>query len=183
MANHVIQFVEAAGEFDDDSARFMVIGDGMHRKMLEEKARASGLNNVIFTGFRPKKEVVDMCAAADVGCAVLKKIETFKTVYPNKVFDYMASARPTVVAIDGVARKLVEDAQCGVFVEPENAEQLAVTLKKLQADPELRRRMGENGYDYVREHFDRKKIAEQYVRMIEEEVLPRAEICAVESRA
>jgi glycosyltransferase involved in cell wall biosynthesis len=181
VANHVIQFVEAAAAFNDDSARFMVIGDGMQREMLEQKARASGLNNVIFTGFRPKREVVDMCAAADVGCAVLKKVETFKTVYPNKVFDYMASARPTVVAIDGVARKLVEDAQCGMFVEPENAGQLATALKKLQGDPELRRRMGDNGYRYVREHFDRKKIAERYVKMLEQDVLTHADVCAVTS--
>lgn len=181
VANHVIQFVEAAKVFSDDSARFMVVGDGMHRQMLERKVKEWGLDNVIFTGFRPRREVVDICAAADVCCAVLKKIDTFKTVYPNKVFDYMASARPTVVAIDGVARKLVEDAQCGFFVEPENSEQLAQTLKKLQADPQLRKRMGESGLRYVREHFDRKKIAAQYVDIIENKVLPHKHICAVKS--
>jgi len=57
-----------------------------------------------------------------------------KTVYPNKVFDYMAASRPVIVAIDGVARKLVEDAQCGYFVEPENSEELAQAIKKLRAD-------------------------------------------------
>jgi len=181
VANHVIQFVEAARAFDDDSARFMVVGDGMHRRMLEEKVKEWGLDNVIFTGFRPKREVVDICAAADVCCAVLKKVDAFKTVYPNKVFDYMASARPTVVAIDGVARKLVEDAQCGFFVEPENSEQLAQTLKKLQAEPELRKQMGENGLRYVREHFDRKKVADQYIDIIENKVIPHKNICAVKS--
>lgn len=181
VANHVIQFVEAAKLFSDDSARFMVVGDGMHRQMLEEKVKKWGLNNVIFTGFRPKRKVVDICAAADVCCAVLKKLDTFKTVYPNKVFDYMASARPIVVAIDGVARKLVEDAQCGFFVEPENSQQLAQTLKKLQADSQLREQMGENGLRYVREHFDRKKVAAQYINIIENKVLPHKHICAVKS--
>jgi len=181
VANHVIQFVEAAKSFKDDSARFMVVGDGMHRQMLEEKVKEWKLNNVIFTGFRPKQEVVDICAAADVCCAVLKKIDAFKTVYPNKIFDYMASARPTVVAIDGVARKLVEDAQCGFFVEPEDPEQFAQTLKKLQSDPQACKQMGENGLRYVREHFDRKKVADQYINIIENEVLPGKHICAVKS--
>ncbi len=181
VANHVIQFVEAARHFTDDSARFLVVGDGMQRQMLEEKVREWGLNNVIFTGMVPKKQVVDICAAADVCCAVLKKVDTFKTVYPNKVFDYMASARPSVVAIDGVARKLVEDAGCGMFVEPENSTMLAEMLKKLQANPALRQQMGLNGYDYVRQHFDRRKIAEKYITMIEEEVLPRKKICAVKN--
>jgi glycosyltransferase involved in cell wall biosynthesis len=179
VANHVIQFIEAARAFTDDSARFMVIGDGMQRQMLEQKVREWGLDHVIFSGFRPKCEVVDICAAADVCCAVLKRVDAFKTVYPNKVFDYMASARPTVVAIDGVARELVENAQCGRFVEPERPEQLAATLKELQADPGLRRRMGENGRKYVQEHFDRKKIAAQYIKLIEEQVLSRAGVRAV----
>ncbi len=178
-ANEVGQFVDAAREFTDDRARFMIIGDGMQRPMLEQRARESGLNNVIFTGFRPKREVVDMCAAADVCCAVLKRVDTFKTVYPNKVFDYMAAARTVLVAIDGVARRLVEDARCGRFVEPERPAELAATLKELQADPELRRRMGENGRRYVQEHFDREQIAGKYIRMIEEEVVPRGRMRAV----
>ena len=182
VANHVIQFVEAARHFDDDSARFLIVGGGMHREMLEEKVAEWGLQDVvIFTGFRPKTEVVDICAAADVCCAVLKKIDTFKTVYPNKVFDYMAASRPAVVAIDGMARKLVEDAQCGCYVEPENSEELAETLKKLQADPDLRRRMGENGLAFVRENFDRKKISDRYIDTIINKVLPDGGACAVKS--
>ena len=34
----------------------------------------------------------------------------FTTTYPNKVFDYMAAGRPTVLAIDGVIRQVVEAA-------------------------------------------------------------------------
>lgn len=180
VANHVIQFVEAARAFDD-SVRFMVVGDGMHRQMLEDKAKQWGLNNVIFTGYRPKHEVVDICASADVCCAVLKKVDTFKTVYPNKVFDYMAAARPVVVAIDGAIRKLVEEAQCGVFVEPENSEHLAQTIKELRSDPQMRKQMGDNGLRYVQKYFDRKKIASQYIDILENKVLVNKTMSAVKS--
>jgi glycosyltransferase involved in cell wall biosynthesis len=179
VANHVIQFVEAAREFTDDSVRFMIIGDGMQRQMLEKRAREWGLTNVIFTGTRPKTEVVDICRAADVCCAVLKKLDTFKTVYPNKVFDYMATAKPVVVAIDGAARKLVEDAGCGFFVEPENPRQLAETVKRLLADPALRERLGKRGYGFVCENFDRRKIADRYVDVIANQVLPQSHVSAV----
>jgi glycosyltransferase involved in cell wall biosynthesis len=182
VANHVIQFVEAARKFDKNEAAFMIVGDGMQRKMLEEKVREYGLDNVIFTGFVPKTQVVDICAAADVCCAVLKKVDTFKTVYPNKVFDYMASARPVVVAIDGVARKLVEEqARSGYFVEPENSDQLAETLMDLKNNPEKRRVFGQNGYEFVQEHFDRRKIADKYIRLIEDEIVPKGHLHAVKS--
>ena len=64
----------------------------------------------------------DIVNACDAGLAVLQNNPTFRTVYPNKVFDYMSCARPVVLAIDGVARTLVCDqAEAGIFAEPENA--------------------------------------------------------------
>jgi len=52
-------------------------------------------------------------ATADVCIAILKPIPMFTTTYPNKVFDYMAAGRPTVLAIDGVIREVIEAAQGG----------------------------------------------------------------------
>ena len=40
----------------------------------------------------PKAEMRTALAAADVCLAILKPIEMYKTVYPNKVFDYMAES-------------------------------------------------------------------------------------------
>ena len=94
----------------------------------------------------------------------------------------MATARPSVVAIDGVARRLVEDAECGVFVEPENAGALARVLKELRDDPKRCQRMGESGLRFVRENYDRVKIAKRYIDMIQNEVLPRPKVRAVRSR-
>ncbi len=53
----------------------------------------------------------DMLAASDVCTATLKDIPMFRTTYPNKVFDYMAAGRPTILAIDGVIRQVVEAAR------------------------------------------------------------------------
>jgi hypothetical protein len=46
-------------------------------------------------------------AASDACMATLKNIPMFKTTYPNKVFDYMAAGRPTILAIDGVIREVM----------------------------------------------------------------------------
>ncbi len=54
--------------------------------------------------------MAEALAAASVCIAILKPIELFKTTYPNKVFDYMAAGRPTILAIDGVIRQVVEAA-------------------------------------------------------------------------
>lgn len=121
VANDLSVFVELARELQGyKDLLFMLVGDGMEKPMLVRKAREYGLRNVIFVDSQPKSRIVDYCNAADVCSAVLRGVDIFRTVYPNKVFDYMACAKPVIVAIDGVARKLVEDARAGVYVQPEH---------------------------------------------------------------
>jgi hypothetical protein len=37
---------------------------------------------------------------------------------PSQLFDYIAAARPTILAIDGVIRKVIEESCGGMFVPP-----------------------------------------------------------------
>lgn len=148
---------------DDDRFRFLLVGDGLDKPRLVRLAEELGLSNVVFVDAQPKSRMPDFCNAADAGCAVLKKAETFKTAYPGKVFDYMACARPVIVAIDGIIKKMVEeDARCGIQVDPEDPAAFAEAVRRLAAEPEECRRMGERGRRYVEEHFDRRKIAERF---------------------
>jgi glycosyltransferase involved in cell wall biosynthesis len=85
-------------------------------------------------------------------------------VYPNKVFDYMACERPTVVGIDGIARDLVcEQAKAGLFAEPENGAALADAIVRLADDRILARRLALNGRQWVLEHFARAALARRYL--------------------
>jgi glycosyltransferase involved in cell wall biosynthesis len=80
-----------------------------------------------------KLEMPAALAAADACLAILKPIEMYKTTYPNKVFDYMAAGRPVILAIDGVIREVVEEAQAGLFVPPGNPIALAAAIQELSA--------------------------------------------------
>ena len=140
---------------------FVLFGDGKERPSLEAEAQRLGLKNVLFAGVCPKKEVPLVIAAADVCLAILQNLAMFRTTYPNKVFDYMASARPTVLVIDGVIRQVIEAANGGVFVEPGNDELLAKSILELSRDPGRVQQMGESARAYLMEHFNRRdKLAE-----------------------
>jgi glycosyltransferase involved in cell wall biosynthesis len=91
----------------------------------------------------------------------------FRTTYPNKVFDYMAAGRPTLLAIDGVIREVVEAAQGGIFIPPGNAEALAEAARTLSQYPEQGRLMGESARAYVVEHFDRAQQAERLIDLVQ----------------
>lgn len=170
VANDLIQVVEAAKAFkDNNKLHFVLIGDGMQKKLLKQKANEYNLTNIEFIDSVPKHEVVDYVNASDVCMAILKKTDTFKTVYPNKVFDYMSCKKPVFVTIDGITRDLVETSNCGLYAEPENIDEFKNIVDKFlsMSDKELQT-LGENGYKHVKEKFDREKLAERYIELIRE---------------
>jgi glycosyltransferase involved in cell wall biosynthesis len=113
-----------------------------------------------------KGRVFDYILAADMGTSVLKKAEIFKTIYSNKTFDYFSCKKPVLMAIDGISRKLVEDADGGVFVEPENPVDFAEKIRFYTDNPEWVHRQGENGYAFARKHFDREILARRYLQYL-----------------
>ena len=167
-ANKLSQMLDAAERFKDDGGLvFLLVGDGAEKKDLEADAARRGLTNVCFVPPQSKQTIGDFIAASDVCTAVLARIDTFKTVYPNKVFDYMACARPIILAIDGVARELVEAAEAGLYVEPEQPEEFCAAVTRLRQSPDLCQAMGRKGEAYVREHFSRDRLAGEYLALLE----------------
>jgi glycosyltransferase involved in cell wall biosynthesis len=163
VANHLIQLVEVAERMQHTPVLFLLIGDGMQKKMLMEEVQKRKLTNIRFIDPVPKKEVFKYILASNMGASVLKKVDTFKTVYSNKTFDYMACKKPILMAIDGVSRKLVEEANAGVYIEPENIEDYVLKITHYMANPELLKEQGLSGYVYARDFFDREKLAKQYL--------------------
>ncbi|NNE46786.1 MAG: glycosyltransferase family 4 protein, partial [Rhodothermales bacterium] len=169
VANHLIQMLEAARLLiDRNDVHFVLVGTGMQKEWLQEKAHELQLNNVEFVDPVSKDEVFKYIAAADIGASVLKKVDAFKTVYSNKTFDYMACSRPVLMAIDGVSRQLVVDAECGAYVEPENPNDFAEKVAAYaDMDVDIRLKQGQAGHAYARAHFDRDMLAERYVKHLQ----------------
>lgn len=164
VANGLHQVLETAKLLKNTNVVFVLVGDGMKKKELIDKAKEEEIHNVWFYNSQPKMEVLKYVLASDMGTSVLLKNDTFKTIYSNKTFDYMSCKKPILMAIDGVSRELVETADAGIFVEPENPFDFAKKIRLYLNNPELIKRQGENGYTFALEHFDRHKLALNYLR-------------------
>lgn len=147
------------------------VGDGPERARLEADAAARGVDNIRFHGAVPKDDMPAVVQACDIGAAVLQHNPTFRTVYPNKVFDYMACERPTLLGIDGVARALVVDqARAGVYATPEDADALARAIESLADNPDERAAMGARGRAWVLANATRTSLAARYLQVMQEVV-------------
>jgi glycosyltransferase involved in cell wall biosynthesis len=114
----------------------------------------------------PKAEVFKYILASNMGASILKKVDTFKTVYSNKTFDYMSCKKPILMAIDGVSKELVEEANAGMFVEPEDAQDFANKIRLYLNDKKLVDQQGDNGYNFAIKHFDRSVLSQKYLQEI-----------------
>jgi glycosyltransferase involved in cell wall biosynthesis len=167
VANHLIQLIDTAELLKDTNVLFQLIGSGMQKKMLIDETKKRQLQNVRFVDPVSKKDVFKYIISSDLGTSVLKRIDTFKTIYSNKTFDYMACKKPILLVIDGVSRELVEKANCGVFAEPERPDDIAKKIRMYLKNPSLIKQQGENGYKYAKAHFDRDVLSSEYIANLE----------------
>jgi glycosyltransferase involved in cell wall biosynthesis len=148
-------------------ALFLLIGEGAEKERIVELAAARKLTNIQFLDQQPRERIPAYISAADLCLVMLKKTELFKTVIPTKLLEYMACERPVIVAVDGQARQIVEEAGAGVFVEPENSKELVRAILELEAERERGRQMGTNGRQYIINKLSREKTARDYITVLE----------------
>jgi glycosyltransferase involved in cell wall biosynthesis len=148
--------------------RFVFVGDGKEKLNLQQNAIQRNLTNIIWAPPVPKNQMAQVLAAADACIAILKPIEMYKTTYPNKVFDYMAAGRPVLLVIDGVIRQVVEAADAGLFAQPGSPDALSKAVMQMANNPVRARQMGANGRDYVHQHFNRARLAESLMDLLED---------------
>jgi glycosyltransferase involved in cell wall biosynthesis len=144
--------------------QFVLVGEGAEREKLQQQA--TNLENVVFTGRRPKKEVPYILQNSDVALVHLKPREVFKTVIPSKLLEAMAARLPVILGVRGESKRILSTANAGVAVTPGDPDELAQTVKRLQQNDEEREQFGENGQKYVVENFNWDLIAEEYLSTI-----------------
>ena len=148
------------------AAMFLLIGEGAEKQTLVDLANRRGLSNIKFLGQQPRSTIPTYVSAADVCVVMLRNTELFKTVIPTKLLEYMACERPVIIAVDGQARRIVEEAQAGVFVEPENSQALVDAIVELSHDPQRRLQMGRSGRQHILTHFSRERKSSDFIGIL-----------------
>ncbi len=144
----------------------LLAGDGAERKRLMALRDELALPNVILLDQQPKANMPLLWDLSHVSLILLKKSELFKTVIPSKLFESMAMGKPIILGVEGESAEIVRTAKAGYCIEPENAEDLASGLLQLYADRVLCSKLGENGRAHVMAHYDRRKLAASYERLL-----------------
>lgn len=160
--------VRSARFLDSNRTRIVLVGDGSDRHRLQGMAAELGVTDrVQFIDRQPMTAMPAFMAASDALLVHLRRSELSHYVIPSKTFAYLAAAKPIVMAMEGAAANLVNEADAGVVIPPDDAPLLARTIDDLQRTaPTERRRLGNNGRAYLRAHFSKQHVITSYERLL-----------------
>jgi glycosyltransferase involved in cell wall biosynthesis len=137
---------------------WIIVGDGMSRKWLEEEVSKAGLSDSFyFEGMKPIQDIPKYTAFADVLIGCLVKSDLLEATIPAKVMSYLAAGKPIVLAMDGEAQDLINKTiKCGLAGETGNAKVLSENIKSLYSKSTAERKdIGARGRAYHLKHFER----------------------------
>ena len=153
--------------YNGKSISFIFIGDGDDKDNLIKYANDNSIDGVYFENSIPGNMVPKYLIHADVCLTNLKKIESFKLVRPNKLFQYMALGKPIICGIWGESEKIVvRDAKSGIYVDFEDKVKAAKDTIEFVNNEKLLLNCSYNGIKYIEKNGDRKVIFEEYYKNI-----------------
>ena len=169
MAHGLDTILDAAEILRDDPRfAFLTAGGGAEEGRLRAARETRGLDNVMMLGQRPKSEMPALWSATDASLILLKRSDTFKTVYPSKMSEAMAMRCPVILGVEGEAKEVLEAAGAGIAITPESAPELAAAMRRLADDPELAASFGRSGRVFAEQNLDRAKVAARFLALLRE---------------
>jgi len=162
----MIEVAERLQEIKD--IQFVFIGDGVKKPLLQSRAKACNLKNVMFLPFQPKEQLTESFAAADVFLVSLKR-GLAGYITPSKLYGILAAGRPYVAAVEEESEitNITRNYDCGLVAEPGNTSQIVDCILKFYRDRTLLKRYGENARNAAFQ-FDRPVQIQAYFDLFRE---------------
>ncbi len=166
LANGLNAVLDAAVELKKrqrTDIKLVLVGDGMQKKALLERAVELQLDNVIFHNPVNKAKLAGLMASADIGLQILANVPAFYYgTSPNKFFDYISAGLPVLNNYPGWLAELITKEQCGFAVLPENPQAFADALEQAANQREQLIEMGRNSQQVAKEQFNRSILSQKF---------------------
>lgn len=146
--------------------RLWIVGRSSFDRRLIRLAEEQKIDSRIhFEGWQPENHFPSYIHGAAICLSPLKRNQHHDTTYANKLFQYMAMARPVVVSDCIAQQRVVEDEQCGLVYQAGNVAMLAEKILTLYQDPDLLRTLGERGRKAVEVRWNWETTSEPLLEM------------------
>ena len=157
----VIKAAALLADEGNQKIRFVLVGNGIEKQMLEEAVSCRNLKNIEIHGIVSKERAIGMIREAHALMLHLKDDGTMDKTIPSKVFDYMAGGRPILFGLKGEACDILGSVSGNLYYDPADAAQLASQAKKLQTNYRQLAVSASANLQLVKENYLRERMAER----------------------
>ena len=148
--------IEAAAQLQNSAPNilFLLVGEGAEKEQLVSLVRSRGLTNLRFVDQQSRERIPAYICASDAVRGSAQEVRDLQDCHSQQ------DAGVHVLRPSGDSRgrrvrraQILEEAQAGICIEPENPSQLAEAVLRLAGDAQLRETLGRNGRRHVLQHF------------------------------
>lgn len=169
LANGLDYFIECVNLARKENLpiHFFLCGTGAVLERLKKHANHLMLQNITFTGFIDREEVRRILSISDAAFVSYKNVPILETGSPNKFFDGLAAGKLIIVNFSGWIRKEVEQAKCGIWVNPSDPTDFIRKIKVFISDPEWLRQHQQAARELAERKFSKQELVNQLIQVIE----------------
>ncbi len=168
LSNALDSILDAAKVIDDESIKFVLVGDGVEKPRLIERAEEMGLHNVVLLPPVKKKSIPNLCRYFDCiyMCGIDSPLYRFGLCL-NKMFDTMASGKPGICAL-GV-KSYFSEYGCGYDIASDDTEASCRKIKEIRSfTAEDLKKTEEISRKACTERFNYTSLANEFLSVMEE---------------
>ncbi len=137
-----------------EGVRLNIAGAFSPESLKQELQAKDEWTKVNDCGFVGREEVSKILNTSKIGIVTLYPQPNYLESLPIKMFEYMLSGIPVIASDFPLWRQIIEDAQCGVCVNPKDPKEIADKINQLLNDDALAERMGQNGREAVLNEYN-----------------------------
>lgn len=152
------------------NVKLHLAGTFVSKELEVEMKNKEEWKNVEFYGFVGRNEIVEILSKVKIGLVTLHPTPKYLEAYPVKMFEYMAAGVPIIASNFELYKQIIEDAQCGLCVNPLDPEEIAKNIQLLLSDNEKLKQMSINGKKAVEDKYNW-KVEEQKILNLYNKIL------------
>lgn len=133
--------IELAGSIENDTLRSFI--DSFRSK-----------RRIVYHGIIGRDGIITLLSESKIGIVVLHPVPNHLTSLPVKMFEYMAAGLPVIASDFPLWKEIIENAGCGICVNPLDVDQIADAIRLLLENPEKATAMGKNGHEAIKNRYN-----------------------------
>ena len=171
FANGLDYFIECARASQQANlpVKFLMCGEGAMRQQFKTVVQTLGLKNLTILPPAIRTEVKEILNVTDAAFICYRPFPILETGSPHKYFDGLAAGKLIIVNFKGWMKSEIEEAQCGIALDPRHPHTFTEAIKPFLGDANLLREYQSHARALAERKYSRRELSQKYVRLFQAE--------------